>query len=120
MKESQRIQSLFAKQYNDDSWLGVNFVDKLRQISLEQAVHKFSPATNSIWEILNHLISWRELVLAGIPQNTYTSPAHNFFQPITNPTEDEWLRTLNRLKKSQEEWLEYFSSLDESIFENPF
>ncbi|SFU13506.1 DinB superfamily protein [Algoriphagus locisalis] len=120
MKESQRIQRLYSKQYNGDSWLGVNFVDKLNQITLTQAAHKFSPSTNSIWEILNHLIRWRKLVLEGIPHNTYTSPFHNFFQPITNPSKEEWLKTLDLLRDSEEAWQEYLSNLDESIFDKAF
>lgn len=120
MKEPQRIRSLFTKQYNDDPWLGVNFVDKLKQISPGQAAHKFSPRTNSIWEILNHIISWREMVLQGIPQKSYSSPNHNFFLPIINPSEKEWAKTLDRLGKSQQSWLEYLSVLDESIFDENF
>ncbi|WPR76831.1 DinB family protein [Algoriphagus sp. NG3] len=120
MKESQRIRSLFSKQYNEDPWLGVNFVDKLAQISPEEAVYKFSPNTNSIWEILNHLISWREIVLEGIHRNTYSVPDHNFFLPIKDSSEEEWNLTLDRLRASQESWLEYFSSLDEGILDNKF
>ncbi|MCE7055539.1 DinB family protein [Algoriphagus sp. AGSA1] len=120
MKESQRIRSLFSKQYNQNPWIGVNFVDKLAQITPELAAYKFSPKTNSIWEILNHLISWRELVLEGIHKNTYSSPSHNFFLPIKDPSEEEWNLTLDRLHASQEAWLEYFSSFEEGILEKKF
>ena len=120
MKESQRIQSLFAKQYNQDPWLGVNFVDKLAQLSPNQAAFKFTPDSNSIWEILNHLISWRELVLEGIHEKTYTSPSHNFFLPISEPSQIEWKKTLDRLNQSQDSWLTYLSTMDEAIFDEQF
>ncbi|WP_192350177.1 DinB family protein [Algoriphagus sp. Y33] len=120
MKESRRIESLFAKQYNGNPWLGVNMVDKLSQITPEQAAHKFSPQANSIWEILNHMIGWRELVLRGIPKNNYSSPNHNFIQPITNTTKEEWQKTLAHLEKSQEDWLQYLSTLDEMILGETF
>ncbi|WP_339865647.1 DinB family protein [uncultured Algoriphagus sp.] len=117
MKESQRVKSLFAKQYDGDCWLGVNFQEKLTQININQATYKFSTKTNSIWEILNHLISWREVVLASLPKNTYSSPEDNYFQAIIDPSEAEWLKTLNRFRNSQQGWLEYLSNLDDSIFE---
>lgn len=120
MKESQRIQHLFAKQYNQDPWLGVNFVDKLAQLSPDQAAYKFTPTNNSIWEILNHLISWREMVLHGISVETYNSPSHNFFQAISEPTEIEWTKTLDRLSQSQDSWLNYLSKMDEEIFDKKF
>ncbi|WP_339879520.1 DinB family protein [uncultured Algoriphagus sp.] len=120
MKESQRIQSLFAKQYNQDPWLGVNFVDKLAQLSPNQAAFKFTPDANSIWEILNHLISWREMVLEGIHEKKYTSPSHNFFLPISEPSQIEWKKTLDRLNQSQDSWLTYLSTMDEAIFDEQF
>lgn len=120
MEESLRIKSLFVKQYDGNCWLGVNFQNKLAQINLSQATYKFSPATNSIWEILNHLISWREVVLAGLLKDTYSSPDHNYFQAIKDPSKTEWLKTLDRFRNSQDGWLEYLSNLDDSIFEKQF
>lgn len=120
MKETLRIRSLFEKQYDGNPWLGVNFLDKLKLITPEMAAFKFSPDTNSIWEILNHIIGWREVVLQGIPQNGYKSPPHNYLTPIESPSELEWEHTLVRLKDSQDDWLEYLNSLDKKVFERPF
>ncbi|MEB2775485.1 DinB family protein [Algoriphagus sp. D3-2-R+10] len=120
MKESRRIENLFAKQYNGDPWLGVNMVDKLGQINPEQAAYKFSPEANSIWELLNHIIGWREAVLHGIPQKSYLSPIHNYIQPITNPSQEEWIKTLDRLKKTQTKWIQFLSTVEETIFDEPF
>ncbi|MBN3519476.1 DinB family protein [Algoriphagus lutimaris] len=120
MKETLRIRSLFEKQYDGDPWLGVNFTKKLQQVTPEMAAHKFSPESNSIWEILNHIIGWREVVLQGIPQNGYKSPDHNYLNPIQNPTELEWEHTLVRLKDSQEDWSEFLKNLEKTIFEKPF
>lgn len=120
MQETQRIKSLFAKQYDGDPWLGVNFVNKLSQITPEIAAFKLHPEANSIWEILNHIIGWREVVLQGIPQNGYKSPIHNYMNPIENPSALEWEHTLVRLKDSQEDWLEFLESMNETNLEKPF
>lgn len=120
MKETLRIRSLFEKQYDGDPWLGVNFISKLSQITPEIAAYKFSPETNSIWEILNHIIGWREAVLQGIPQNGYISPEHNFICPIESPTALEWEHTLVRLKDSQEDWLDFLNETDKILLQKPF
>lgn len=120
MKETLRIRSLFEKQYDGAPWLGVNFTEKLALITPELAACKLSPDSNSIWEILNHIIGWREVVLQGIPQNGYKTPPHNYLQPIKNPTALEWEHTLVRLKDSQEDWLEFLTQMDKKIFEKPF
>jgi uncharacterized damage-inducible protein DinB len=120
MEETSRIKSLFAKQFDGNPWLGVNFTQKLQHVTPEMAAYKINPDTNSIWEILNHIIGWREVVLQGIPQNGYISPNHNYLQPIENPSELEWEHTLVRLKDSQQDWMEFFETLDESIFDEPF
>jgi len=119
MEEIQRIKSLFAKQYNGDTWLGVNFLGKLDKITPEQAAFKFSPEVNSIWEILNHVIGWRELVLQGIPQNGYKKPSHNYLQPIQHISDLEWEHTIVRLKDSQQDWLEFLENLDSSLIHKP-
>lgn len=120
MKETLRIGSLFEKQYDGTPWLGVNFVSKLDQITPDIAAYKISPEANSIWEILNHIIGWREIVLQGIPQNGYKSPTHNYMQPVKDPSDLEWEHTLVRLKDSQEDWLEFLKSMNKAILEKPF
>ncbi|WP_373398181.1 DinB family protein [Algoriphagus halophilus] len=100
--------------------VGSKFYKKLQQLTPEMAAYKFSPRSNSIWEILNHIIGWREVILQGIPQNGYISPDHNYLYPVENPTALEWEHTLVRLKDSQEDWLEFLKNLEKSIFERPF
>lgn len=120
MEESLRIKTLFANQYNGDPWLGVNITSKLNEITAEQAAFKFSTQTNSIWEILNHIIGWRELVLRGIPEKGYISPSHNCFLPVKNTSKLEWEHTLVRLKDSQDDWLNFLDKLDSKILEEKF
>ncbi|EAZ83205.1 DinB family protein [Algoriphagus machipongonensis] len=120
MEEANRIKSLFAKQFDGKPWLGVNFTEKLQEVTPEMAAYKITPDTNSIWEILNHIIGWREVVLQGFPQNGYITPSHNYLHPVENTSYLEWEHTLVRLKDSQQDWTEFFETLDESIFDQPF
>jgi len=63
-------------------------------ITPEQAAKKFKPGWNSIWEVLNHLMSWRLAILERIEGREYPSPENNFFSPITDQSASAWNKTL--------------------------
>ena len=75
MKETQRIIQLFEKGFNGIPWIDVNLVDVLENITPEQAIRKLYPNANSIWEITNHIISWRENVLQRVQGIEIKTPA---------------------------------------------
>jgi uncharacterized damage-inducible protein DinB len=66
MNESERIIKLFKDLYEGHPWLDVTFMDTLKNMSAEDAAKKPKPGWNSIWEIVNHVISWRLAVLERI------------------------------------------------------
>ncbi|HET6225539.1 MAG TPA: DinB family protein [Bacteroidia bacterium] len=107
MKETQRIIHLFEKGYDGSPWIDVNLVDVLQGISAEQALKKLTPAANSIWEITNHVISWRENVLQRIQGFEIKTPAHNYFVPVKKGSASDWKDTLKRLATTQKEWLQF-------------
>ena len=59
MKETQRIIKLFKDLYEGNPWIDVNITGTLGKITAQQAAKKIVLRHNSIWEIVNHLISWR-------------------------------------------------------------
>ena len=46
MKETQRIIKQFEYLYNGESWIGVNIVDTLTNITAEQAANKIAVDRN--------------------------------------------------------------------------
>jgi uncharacterized damage-inducible protein DinB len=118
MKETARIKKLFEDLYEGDPWIGVNLMDTLKNLSPEQASKKISPQWNSIWEIVNHITSWRQNVLLRVQGKLIESPADNYFSAITDTSETAWIDTLQRLKDTQHQWTAFVENFNEDDFEN--
>ncbi|HRG39225.1 MAG TPA: DinB family protein [Bacteroidia bacterium] len=116
MKETQRIIQLFEKGFNGIPWIDVNLVDVLENITPEQAIRKLYPNANSIWEITNHIISWRENVLQRVQGIEIKTPVHNYFMPLQKGA-ITWKETLKKLGTSQKEWIKFLNDFKEQDFE---
>jgi uncharacterized damage-inducible protein DinB len=112
MKESERITRLFRDLYDGNPWIDVTLMGTLRKISAKHAAKKIFPDRNSIWEIVNHLISWRENVLLRVQGNEIAAPNTNYFTPVTDTSDAAWTKVLERLENSQHQWLAFLEGLD--------
>jgi len=75
---------------------------------------------NTIWEIVNHIISWRETVLLRIQGKIIKSPSHNYFVPVPDTSAAAWHSTLERLEVSQQFWLAFLNNFNEADFEKTY
>ena len=117
MKESERVVKLFNDLYDGSPWIDVTITDTLKNISAEQAATKIAPDRNSIWQILNHMIAWRENVLLRVQGNVIVTPNNNYFIEIPDTSETEWEKTLERLDNSQQQWINFLKNFTESQFD---
>ena len=109
MNETQRIHKLFEDLYKGDPWLDVTLAGTLSKISAAKAAQKPGPEWNSIWEITNHLICWRENVLKRVKGNVIATPGNNYFSYIIDTSEIAWQQTQRKLYDSQEAWTAFLS-----------
>jgi len=117
MKETKRIAKLFEDLYNGRPWVDVTIMDTLKNISAEQSAKKIIPERNSIWQIINHMIAWRENVLLRVQGNEMITPNNNYFTQLEIISETEWQKALERLVNSQEQWIHFLENFDESQFD---
>lgn len=117
MKETERILKLFEELYDGNPWVDVNIMGTLEGITAEQAAGHPFPKRNSIWEIVNHLISWRLNVLQRIRGKVISTPLNNYFSPVKNTSASAWKNTLKRLKNSQQQWIDFLKIFKEKDFE---
>ena len=117
MKETARISKLFTDLYNGEPWLDVTITATLQKISPEQAANKVSSNWNSIWQIVNHVIAWRENVLRRLHGEVIASPPSNYIDDIADVSEAAWQSTLQRLQESQQKWIAFLNEFDEADFE---
>jgi uncharacterized damage-inducible protein DinB len=118
MKETSRIGGLFMNLYSGHPWLDITLEDTLKTVSWEQAATKVDPQLNSIWEIVNHMISWRRNVLQRVNGEVIKTPENNYFQTVPELTEQAWKQTLAALKDSQAAWIAFLERADDGILEH--
>ena len=107
MKETARITKLFDDLYDGSPWIGVNIMPILQMLTAKQAARRIYADWNTIWEITNHMISWRENVLQRIQGKIIKTPSHNYVVPIKDTSPEAWQNTLERLHLSQEAWVSF-------------
>lgn len=105
MKEQEQVSKLFTDLFDGSPWIDVNILSTLDEITAKEAATKPFPYFNSIWEIVNHMISWRETVLKRIHGENIESPEDNYFSEVRDRSEAAWQKTRERLRASQEQWL---------------
>ncbi|HLT32423.1 MAG TPA: DinB family protein [Aquaticitalea sp.] len=117
MKEQERLVSLFGKLYDGEPWIDVNLVSTLNTISANQAHQRPLPNCNTIWEITNHIIAWRQNVLQRVNGELIKTPSNNYITSVEDTSEEAWKETLNKLAQSQDQWIRFLKQTKESDFE---
>lgn len=116
MNEIKRLQSLFEKLYNGDPWIDISILPVLEELDADTASARPVKNCNSIWEIVNHLVSWRKNVVKRLKGEAIRTPSHNYFKKINTPSEKAWRQTLQQLDASQKEWLQLLKKIKVSDF----
>lgn len=117
MKETIRIAGLFSDLYNGEPWLDVTINATLKDLSVAQATFRISENRNSIWEIVNHMISWRENVLQRVQGVVIVTSQHNYFERVEDQSLPAWEETLKKLKDTQKRWLDFLDKFNEDDFD---
>jgi uncharacterized damage-inducible protein DinB len=120
MKETERISGLIKALYNGHPWLDVNMMDNLSKLTWQQAGRKVHPRLNTIWEIVDHLVSWRMNVLQRVQGELIKTPADNYFAPVAERSERNWSATLARFQVSQGAWIQFLEQADDEILESVY
>jgi uncharacterized damage-inducible protein DinB len=101
MSEKKRILDLVDRAYRAKTWSGPALLESLAGVTAGMAAKKPVKGAHSIWELVEHVASWNEIVawrLIGEPPTV--TPEMNF-PPVTKTTPAAWKATLRRLARSQ-------------------
>ncbi|MDN3723804.1 DinB family protein [Aequorivita sp. SDUM287046] len=116
MNETERIQTLFTDLYHGHPWLDVTLQDTLSRITATQANQRPISDGNTIWEIVNHLIAWRQNVLKRVQGEVLQTPSNNYIKRIEDDSKEAWQQTLEALETTQKEWLYFLNTFNEADF----
>ncbi len=117
MQETDRIIKLFEDLYDGSPWIDVTLIGTLENVTAEQASWRVLPNRNTIWEIVNHLISWRLNVLQRVQGKVLITPDNNYIAVIEDVSPAAWADTLQQLKGSQQQWVDFLKTFREDDFE---
>ena len=83
-----------------------SLLDALEGLTAEQAAWKpEGQETRSIWEIVNHVIFWKEVVLRFL-DGEEAIQAGDDWPPVSEVSEEAWAKTVERLRKVHEDLIQ--------------
>ena len=116
MNETKNIAALFENLYNGNPWIDVTIKGTLANIGAKDAASHPLEKCNSIWQLVNHLISWRLNVLRRVQGEVITTPSHNYIVEIVDTSDAAWELTLQQLDESQKKWLTFLENFKSEDF----
>ena len=85
----------------------------LKEVSPEKASLRPIPGAHTIWEIMVHLVGYREAVRKRLEGRRRSHERNDYWNPVANLTPAAWKRLMKRLDVSQRGLLEGIRRLDD-------
>lgn len=92
--EINRILKLFADLQHGDCWIGESFKTVLHGINASMAAQAVKHNTNSIWQLVSHIIYWRCTVINRLTGSANPPPFADFRLPEILD-QQSWKQTLS-------------------------
>jgi uncharacterized damage-inducible protein DinB len=118
--ESQRIYELLKNSWDGDMWHGPNLTGILKDIDWEKAFKKPAAGSHNIYELVQHMITWRRFVLEQLKGNESYRVELNSeldWPTIYKHSEGSWQEALDELHKNQRELVEFVKDFEDSRLE---
>ncbi|ANC76315.1 hypothetical protein ABE65_005645 [Fictibacillus phosphorivorans] len=115
MYQKTILLNQMAANYNEPNWF-VPIERALEGLTTEQASEK-SGDSNSIWEIVNHLIFWNERYLERFKGNSPVRKIESNDETFENENNQEWETVKKQLFSVLNDWAVALKEADDSIFE---
>jgi uncharacterized damage-inducible protein DinB len=112
--ELARIGDELRRGYDGDCWHGPPLLEVLKGISAQQAAARNPHLTHSIWELVNHLIVWLEIVTLRTTESRPIADAGlEDFASARQVNEAAWQKTLQELASKHCKLLDVIAGLEE-------
>jgi uncharacterized damage-inducible protein DinB len=96
----------FENLYDGEPWYGKSIMSIIKEVAPSKAYKKSSDSQHSIYEILHHMLAWRELFVSRLNGDTTSSMQINSSLDWgglpSAQTSENWNRLLTRLSENQE------------------
>lgn len=120
MSEVKHLKKLFADLYDGVPWTEVKLTTIITDITSEQAAKKIIPEANSIWQLVQHCLGWRDNVLRKLQGEEFKSPEDNYLSEPTDTSADAWNQLLAALAQNNLAWQHFLQSLPDESLDNGY
>ncbi len=118
MTETHRINSQLKRAQEGEAWHGPSLRELLDGVTAEQAAAKPIPNVHSIWELVNHIIAWEQIVQRRLEGEVVSEiPDEMNFPPVNDASEAAWQTTLQSLAASNRSLRESIKRIDDAKLE---
>jgi len=102
MSERRRTLDLLDRAYRAQAWHGPALLETLAGVNAATAAKRVVKGAHTIWELVDHVGTWNEVVAARLTGGEPASPPPGMNFPKTpRPTDAGWKKSLARLAESQ-------------------
>ena len=107
---------LLNDHYNGNPWIDVTISKTLKSFTAKQAAEKID-GLNSVWQIVNHMLGWRNALIARVKDTPLKYPDDNYIAEIKNTSEKAWKDTVKKFELSQKNILSFLKKKDDRLLE---
>lgn len=100
MSEMQRALDLIDRAHRGEAWHGPSLLETLDGVTAALAARRPGRSAHSIWELVEHVASWNEIVARRLHGELPEVTPDVNFPPVHKPTPEAWRATRKRLDRS--------------------
>jgi uncharacterized damage-inducible protein DinB len=120
MTEIARILDQMDRAYTGDAWHGPSLLRILEGLTAESASKHSIPGAHSIWELVNHIAAWNNIVRHELGGEVVEISTEKDWPPVWEASEVAWKRSLETLAESRRRLRKAVEELrDDQLDEKP-
>jgi len=112
MSAIDRILVRYDEVLRGSAWHGDPMWQVLSGISAETAAARPLPGVHTIWEIAMHMIFWEDVAAERLAGRRAGLVEERNFPPMPQPTDENWDKTLDQLRLSNDKFRAALAKLD--------
>jgi uncharacterized damage-inducible protein DinB len=120
MSEIERIGDQIKRAFEAEAWHGPSVREVLEGITAEQAARKPIPEAHSIWELVLHMATWKDVVTRRMGGEKITEvPPEEDFPAVRATDERSWKQALERLEAAHQRLVAALAAIRDDQLDDP-
>ena len=117
--EAARIAEQLTRAYEGGAWHGPAVREVLAGVTAEAAAARPIPGAHSIWEIVQHITVWEDVVRRRLEGETVNPTDAEDWPRVTDTGAAAWSATLARLERGNRALRDTVARLDDRLLDQP-